>query len=77
MPEEWRLNLQGLLAEAAASGHLEVTGGPEAKSRRGQSLLTKLAFRAARSAAPMVLSAAAERFGRRQAQTTGERGAQT
>jgi hypothetical protein len=76
MPEEWRLSLQGLLAEAAASGHLEVPGS-RTSSRRGQSLLTKLAFRAARSAAPMVLSAAAERFGRRQAQTTGERGAQT
>jgi hypothetical protein len=65
MPEEWRLNLQELLAEAAASGHLE---GPGSRSSRspGQSLLSKLAFRAARTAAPMVLSAASERMGRRQ-----------
>lgn len=75
MPEEWRLNLQELLAEAAASGHLAVPGSRSSRSR-GQSLLTKLAFRAARTAAPMVLSAAAERIGRRQGEATRERGTQ-
>jgi len=65
MPEEWRQNLQELLAEAAASGHLE---GPSSRASKGsgQSLVSKLALRAARTAAPMVLSAAAERIGRRQ-----------
>lgn len=75
MPEDWRLNLQELLAEAAASGHLEIPGGRTSRSR-GQSLLTKLAFRAARTAAPMVLSAATERIGRRQSGTARERGPQ-
>lgn len=75
MPEDWRLNLQELLAEAAARGHLEVSGSRASRSG-GQSLLSKLAFRAARTAAPMVLSAATERIGRRQGEATGERGAQ-
>jgi hypothetical protein len=72
MPEEWRQNLQELLAEAAARGHLEVPSGRASKSP-GQSLVSKLALRAARAAAPMVLSAAAERIGRRSTEARGGR----
>jgi hypothetical protein len=70
MPEEWRQNLQELLAEAAASGRLEVPSS-RGSSSPGQSLVSKLALRAARTAAPMLMSAAAERIGRRQAGATG------
>ena len=73
MPEHWRQNLQELLAEAAASGHLEVRSSRASRSG-GQSLASKLALRAARMAAPMVMSAAAERIGRRQTEATRERG---
>lgn len=73
MPEHWRQNLQELLAEAAASGHLEVPSSRASRSG-GQSLASKLALRAARMAAPMVMSAAAERIGRRQTEATRERG---
>ncbi|MGA8208224.1 MAG: hypothetical protein WB867_09420, partial [Candidatus Dormiibacterota bacterium] len=75
MPADWRLNLQELLAEAAASGHLEVAANRSSRSR-GQSLLTKLVVRAARTAAPMVLSAATERIGRRQSETARGQGPQ-
>jgi hypothetical protein len=73
MPEHWRQNLQELLAEAAASGHLEVPSSRASRSG-GQSLASKLVLRAARMAAPMVMSAAAERIGRRQTEATRERG---
>ena len=42
MPEHWRQNLQELLAEAAASGHLEVRSSRASRSG-GQSLASKLA----------------------------------
>ncbi|MGC1184345.1 MAG: hypothetical protein WBA31_04225 [Candidatus Dormiibacterota bacterium] len=64
MPQEWRERLEELLAEAADRGDLS---RPSARSGRGRSLATNLALRAARMAAPVVVSAAAERIGRRQA----------
>jgi hypothetical protein len=73
MPEDWRQNLQELLAEAAASGHLEFPSS-RASGSQGQSLVSKLALRAARIAAPMVMSAAAERLGRRQSAAAEEPG---
>jgi hypothetical protein len=71
MPEEWRQRLQGLLAEAAATGHLDAPVGTAARNPR-RSLVAKLALRAARQAAPMVMSAAVERIGRRQAGSAQE-----
>ena len=66
MPKEWRERLQELLAEAATQGTLAAGSGGSGKARR-TSLATSLALRAARMAAPLVISAAANRIGRRQA----------
>jgi len=66
MPQEWRERLQDLLAEAAAEGPLPLQLGRSGKPYR-RSLGTNLALRVARMAAPVVISAAAERIGRRQA----------
>lgn len=66
MPKEWRERLQELLAEAADRGDLPSPTGRATKGGR-RSLATRLALRAARMAAPVVMSAAAERIGRRQA----------
>jgi len=64
MPQGWRERLEDLLAEAADRGDLP---RPRGRSGKGRSLATNLALRAARLAAPVVMSAAAERIGRRQA----------
>jgi hypothetical protein len=66
MPKEWRERLQELLAEAAAEGTL-VTEPRHSPRARHRSLGASLAIRAARMAAPVVISAAADRIGRRQA----------
>jgi hypothetical protein len=66
MPKQWRERLQELLAEAAAEQPLPVERGRSGKPRR-RSLAASLAIRAARMAAPVAISAAAERIGRRQA----------
>jgi hypothetical protein len=65
MPKQWRERLQELLAEAAAQGRLPVDRGRSGKAR-SRSLGANLAMRAARMAAPIVISAAAERIGSRQ-----------
>jgi len=65
MPKQWRERLQELLAEAAAEGPLTADRGRSSKARR-RSLGATLAMRAARMAAPVVISAAADRIGRRQ-----------
>ncbi|MGA9921579.1 MAG: hypothetical protein WCB86_04810 [Candidatus Dormiibacterota bacterium] len=65
MPKQWRERLQELLAEASAEGPLPVDRGRSGKAR-GRSLGANLAMRAARMAAPIVISAAAERIGSRQ-----------
>ena len=66
MPKQWRERLQELLAEAAAQGPLPVELGRSGRARR-RPLVASLAMRAARMAAPVVISAAADRIGRRQA----------
>lgn len=66
MPDEWHQRLQELLAEAVSLGQLPVAR-PSSAGGGKSSLAGKLAMRAARMAAPMVMSAAAERIGRRQA----------
>ncbi len=66
MPREWRERLQELLAEAAAEGTLATEPRHSPRARR-RSLGTSLAMRAARMAAPVVISAAADRIGRRHA----------
>jgi hypothetical protein len=72
MPKEWRESLQELLAEAAARGDLPSPSDRAGKGKR-RSIATSLALRAARMAAPVVMSAAAERIGRRQAATSAGR----
>jgi hypothetical protein len=64
MPEEWRERLRELLAEAATSGTLGVPGrdAPKRPRSMGQALL----MRAARMAVPVIITAVAERVGRRQ-----------
>ncbi|MGH7642109.1 MAG: hypothetical protein ACRENX_03690 [Candidatus Dormibacteria bacterium] len=65
MPREWRGRLQELLAEAAADHPLPQDLRRASKSRR-RSVGTGLALRVAKMAAPVIISAAAERIGRRQ-----------
>jgi hypothetical protein len=64
MPEEWRERLRDLLAEAATSGSLGVPAkdAPNRPRSMGQALL----MRAARMAVPVIITAVAERVGRRQ-----------
>lgn len=64
MPEEWQERLGELVAQAAASGRW--AGEPKRSRGHGQhSLGARLALRGVRMAAPIVISAAAERLGRR------------
>lgn len=76
MPKQWQERLQDLLAEAAAEGPL-----PREHRRVGKlghrSLAESLALRAARMMAPVVVSAVAERIGRRQAGVTPTRAAKS
>ena len=65
MPAEWRLRLEELLAEAAGKGGLRAGSGSE-RAHRNQPLWQKAGLRLGKMAAPMVLSAAADRLvGRR------------
>ncbi len=65
MPEDWRRRLQELLAEAA--DHTGLGGLPRpAAAPKKRPLGSKLALRALRMAAPMVLPAVAERLAGRQ-----------
>lgn len=66
MPQEWRERLRELLADAVASGR--VSGELKSMGRhRQRSLGASLALRAIRMAAPVIISAAAQRIGHRQA----------
>jgi hypothetical protein len=59
MPEEWRLRMQELLAEAA--GHADQSG-QRTGSKRSRGLAQSLALRAGKMALPVVLNALAERL---------------
>ncbi|HEY6537504.1 MAG TPA: hypothetical protein VI138_00490 [Candidatus Dormibacteraeota bacterium] len=74
MPREWRERLEELLAEAAEHGELPAAPRRGGSGRR--SLAANLAIRVARMAAPVVMSAAAERIGRRQAARAPRSGAE-
>ncbi|MGH7697355.1 MAG: hypothetical protein ACRENV_01610 [Candidatus Dormibacteria bacterium] len=65
MPEAWRLRLEELLVEAAASGRMPESAPRLPRSGKG-SLASNLALRGARLAGPVVISAVAERLARRQ-----------
>ncbi len=75
MPQQWRERLQELLAEAASAGPLPTGQGRSGKARR-RPFVASLAMRAARMGAPIVISAAAERIGRRQAGVAATRGSE-
>ncbi len=62
MPEEWRARLEELIAEAADSA--PARAGRERRPRK-RPLLASLGIKAARMAAPALISAASERVSRR------------
>lgn len=63
MPEEWRLRLQELLAEAA--GHADPAGHGRG-SKRSRGLAQSLALRVGKMALPIAMNAVAERLAGRQ-----------
>ncbi len=65
MPEEWRMRLQQLLAEAAERGGLEAKGQGHGRQGR-RPLWQTVGLRAGRMAAPVVMNSVANRLaGRR------------
>lgn len=64
MPEEWRLRLQELLAEAADGTDL---GAGRRSSSRSRGAAQSIALRIGKTVAPIVLNAVAERLVNRQA----------